>query len=156
LVLARCFIIHRLYSQRVVSSAEIGVNSRTPLPIDTHSGRVDTDRTTPSDILDSARQIRWHQVTQTRKERVPFYTRRYSRHPHSAHEIRRSSHCSRIKRHARVRHRKRPKIRACDGLISKRDRHRSRGQMVRFEHTVEPNVIAAMDRKVVKVRLNRC
>jgi len=54
LVLARVIIIHRLYSECVVVSAEIGVNSSRPFPLGAHSACVRTDGTTPSKVTDSA------------------------------------------------------------------------------------------------------
>src|SRR5882724_11408150 len=132
-----------------------GVNGCSPLPTDTHSGRVDSDRAAPGDVLFSSRQVRWNQETKSRKEGIALESgiRWYScrRHPAGA-ERRGSKVYGWIKRHGRVRHRKRPKIRAGDGLISKRDRHRRiRGQILRLEHASKPDVVAGVDRKIVEI-----
>jgi len=135
-----------------------GVNGCRPLPIHTHSGRVDTDRAAPGDVLYSSRQVRWNRETKTRKEGITLESGirwyRCRRHPAGA-ERRGCKIYGWIKPHGRVRHRERPKIRACDGLISKRDRHRSRGQILRLEHASKPDVVAGVDRKSVEVRRDR-
>ncbi len=70
-VLARLVVIHRFYSERVVISAEVGVNGCRPLPIHTYPKRIRSNDAAPSNILKSARNSHRNQVRKRGEERIP-------------------------------------------------------------------------------------
>ena len=72
-VLARLVVIHRFYSERVVVSAEVGVNGCRPFSTHTDARRIRSKDAAPSNVLKSARNVDSHrdQVRKSGKERIP-------------------------------------------------------------------------------------
>ena len=70
-ILARLVVIHRFYSERVVISAEVGVNGCRPFPLHTYPRRIRSKDAAPSNIVKYARNSHRDQVRKRGKEGIP-------------------------------------------------------------------------------------